>query len=79
MNPLLESVPDCSRTMINITNKLSDTQKKSLKEEIMDEITKKVIKKLMEKLQAQLIRKYKMHSRNIKTPQIKNLRRHRNN
>jgi hypothetical protein len=40
-------VPDPNRTMINITNELSDTDKKCLKEEIMDEI----YEKLMEKLQ----------------------------
>jgi hypothetical protein len=40
-------VPDPNRTMINITNELSDFHRKSLKEKIMDEI----IEKLMEKLQ----------------------------
>jgi hypothetical protein len=66
-------VPDPSRTMINITNELNDAhKKKSLKEKIMDE-------KLMRSYKTWLTRKYKMHSRNIKIPQIKNLRRHRNN
>jgi hypothetical protein len=49
--------------------------KKSLKVEIVDEITEK----LMEKLQDVVNQKYKIYSRNIKTPQIKNLRRHRSN
>jgi hypothetical protein len=35
--------------------------------------------KLMEKLQDKVTRKYKMHSRNFLTPQIKTLKRHRNN
>jgi hypothetical protein len=38
--------PDPNRTMINITNKLSDIKKKSLKEEIMDENIKKHMEKL---------------------------------
>jgi hypothetical protein len=38
--------PDPNRTMINITNELSNTHKTSLKEEVIDEI----IEKLMEKL-----------------------------
>jgi hypothetical protein len=62
-----------NRTMINITNEFSDVHKKTLKEEIMD-----ITEKLMEKLQEQLKRKYKMHSGNINTQQIKTLR-HRNN
>jgi ribosomal protein L29 len=49
--------------------------KKSLKVEIMDEITEK----LMEKLQDMVNQKVQNALRNIKTPQIKNLRRHRNN
>jgi hypothetical protein len=51
------------------------TKKKSLKEEIMEDITEK----FMEKQQDLKTRKYKMHSRNFKTSQIKCLRRHRNN
>jgi hypothetical protein len=38
-----------------------------------------IIEIVIEKLQVQLNRKYKMNSKNIKTPQTKNLRRHRNN
>jgi hypothetical protein len=39
----------------------------------MEEVTEK----LMEKILDMVNQKYKMHSRNFKTPQIKNLRRHR--
>jgi hypothetical protein len=39
-------VPDPNRIMIAITNELSDTHKKSLKEEIMDKITEKLMEKL---------------------------------
>jgi succinate dehydrogenase/fumarate reductase flavoprotein subunit len=42
------SVPDPSRTMINITNELSDAHKKYLKEEIMEKITKKLLEKLQD-------------------------------
>jgi hypothetical protein len=41
-------VPDPNRTMINITNDLSNAHKKLLKEEIMDKITE-IIEKLVEK------------------------------
>jgi hypothetical protein len=68
-------VPDPNETMINVTTEFSDTHKKSLNEEIMGEITEK----LMRSYKTWLTRKCKMHSRNIKTPQKKNLRRHRNN
>jgi hypothetical protein len=64
-----------NRMLINMTNELNDIYKKSLKEEIMDEL----IEILMEKYKRQLNRMYRMNSSNIKTPQIKNLRRHRNN
>jgi hypothetical protein len=59
--------------MINITNELSDAPQKSLKEETMDKITEKLI----ESYKTRLTRKYKMHSRNIKTQKMRNLRRHR--
>jgi hypothetical protein len=62
------SVPDPNRTMINITNEVSDAHKKSLKEKIMDKITKRSYKTWLTR-----------NSRNIMTPQIKNFRRHRNN
>jgi hypothetical protein len=68
-------VPDSDRMMLILNNKWNDIHKKTLKEEIMNEIIEIVI----EKLQVQLNRKYKMNSKNIKTPQTKNLRRHRNN
>jgi hypothetical protein len=38
-------VPYPNRTMISITNELSDAHKKSLNEEIMDEFTEKLMKK----------------------------------
>jgi hypothetical protein len=34
--------------MINVTNELNDTHKKSLKEEIMEEITKKLMRKKLD-------------------------------
>jgi hypothetical protein len=45
-----------------------------LKEEILEEIPEK----FMEKILNMVKQKYKMHSRNFKTPKIKNMRRHRN-
>jgi hypothetical protein len=54
--------------MINVTNEPTKKKerKKSHKEEIMEEITEK----LMERYWAQLTRRYKVHSRNFKTPRI---------
>jgi hypothetical protein len=65
-------VPDPNKTMIN---ELSDSHKKSLKEEIIETS----LRSTWRSYKTQLTRKYKMHSRNFKTPGIKNLRRHRNN
>jgi hypothetical protein len=67
-------VPDPQKTMINVINESSEAHKQSLKEGTIEKITEK----LMEK-QTHLTRKYKMHSRNFKTPKIKNLRRSKNN
>jgi hypothetical protein len=50
--------PDHNRTMVNITNELSDVHKNSLKKKIMKEITEKIMKKLQDRL----TRKYKMQS-----------------
>jgi predicted flavoprotein YhiN len=41
-------VPDPNRTMINVTNELSDSHKKNLQEEIMEEITEKLMEKLQD-------------------------------
>jgi hypothetical protein len=68
-------VPDPNKTMTNVTNEPSDTHKTSLKEEIMEEVTAK----LMEKILNMVNQKVQDAPRNFKTPQIKNLRRHRNN
>jgi cell division ATPase FtsA len=64
-------VPDPNKTMINVTEEPSDAYKKSLKEEILQEITEKLMEKILDMVN-------KMHSRNFKTPKIKNMRRHRN-
>jgi hypothetical protein len=61
--------------MINITNELSDAQKKSLKMEIMDDITEK----LMEKLKDTINQKVQDALRKYQDITIKNLRIHRNN
>jgi hypothetical protein len=62
-----------NKTIINITKEPSDIYKKS-KEEILEEITEK----LMEKTQVTVNQNVQMHSRNFKTPKIKNVRTHRN-
>jgi hypothetical protein len=63
-------VPDLNKTMINVTKEPNDTHIKTLKEEILEDITEK----FMEKIIDMLTRMYKMHSRNFKTPNIKNMR-----
>jgi hypothetical protein len=63
-------VPDLNKTMINATKKPSDTHIKILKEEILEDITKTFIKKILDIV----TRVFKMHSRNFKTPKIKNMR-----
>jgi predicted house-cleaning noncanonical NTP pyrophosphatase (MazG superfamily) len=47
---------------------------KNLSEEFVEEVTDKLVEKILDMVN----QKYKMHSRNFNTPQIKNLRRHRN-
>jgi hypothetical protein len=70
-------VPDPNKTMINVNNEPSDAHKnnpsnrKSWKSSLRRN-TWRSYKKWLTK-------NYKMHSRNFKTPQIKNMRRHRNN
>jgi hypothetical protein len=61
-----------NKKMINVTNESSDAHKKIIKEEILEEITEK----FMEKVLVMLTTTNKMHSRNFKTPKIKNRRRH---
>jgi hypothetical protein len=58
--------------MISVTIEPSDTHKKSLKEEIMEKVTEN----LMEKILIMVNQKVRDE---LKTPQMKNLRRHRNN
>jgi hypothetical protein len=61
--------------MINMTNDLNDVCKEFLKEEIKNElfeILRRSFKRRLKSIQ-------KMTSKNIKTSQIKILRRHRNN
>jgi hypothetical protein len=69
-------VPNPNKTRINVTNVSSDIHKKFLKEEIMKVVIKKLIQKILDMVNHV---KYKMHSRNFKTKQIKNLRKPRNN
>jgi hypothetical protein len=69
-------VHDPNKTMINVTKEHSDTpstQKPSKKKSL-----KKLLRKSWRRYQTWLTRMYKMHSRNFKTPKIKNIRRHRN-
>jgi Ni,Fe-hydrogenase maturation factor len=68
-------VPDPNRTIKNITNEFRNAHKKVLMQEIMDEITEKLTKKL----QNTVDQKVQNVLKNIKTQQIKNLRRHRKN
>jgi predicted transcriptional regulator len=68
-------VPDAKRIMINMTTELHDVHKEFLKKEIMNEF----IEVLMEKLQENVKENIKSNSKNIKTSQLKNLKRHRNN
>jgi hypothetical protein len=62
-------VPDPRKPMKNVTNELSDAHKNSLKEEIME----RLMRNSWRSYKTWLTRKYKTHSRNIKTLQIKNL------
>jgi hypothetical protein len=68
-------VPDPNKTMINVTNEPSHANKNPSKKVSW----KKSLRNSWRSYKTQLTRKYKMHSRNFKTLQIKNLRRHRNN
>jgi predicted house-cleaning noncanonical NTP pyrophosphatase (MazG superfamily) len=64
-------VLDPNKTKINDTKELSNTHRNTLKEEIPQEITEN----FMEKIYNALNQMYKIHSRNFKTPKIKNTRR----
>jgi hypothetical protein len=61
-------VPDPNRTMINITNAHSDTHKKNLSKR---KLWMGSLRNSWRSYKTWLNRKYKMHSRNIKSPQIK--------
>jgi hypothetical protein len=58
--------PDPNRTIINITNKLNDMSTKNLSKR---KLWTRSPKHSWRSYKSWLIRKYKMHSRNIKTPQ----------
>jgi hypothetical protein len=68
-------VPDPNRKIINITNELTDTLKKNLSERKSWTTS---LRNSWRGYKTWLTRKEKMHSRNVKIPQIKNLRRPRN-
>jgi hypothetical protein len=54
-------VPDSNRTMINITNELTNIYKKSLKEEIMDELIEILMEKLQEMVKQNVQNEFKQH------------------
>jgi CTP-dependent riboflavin kinase len=62
-------VPNSNKTKINDAKEPNDVLKSILKEEILQVIT--------ENCMEMLSKTYKRHSRNFKTPKIKNMRRHR--
>jgi hypothetical protein len=66
--------PEYNKTKKNDAKEPNDAHKKNLKEEILQVITKN----FMEVLLVWSTKTYKRHSRNSKTPKIKNTRRHRN-
>jgi hypothetical protein len=63
-------VPDPSKTMVNATNEPSDTHKKNLSKR---KSWKRSLRNSWRSYKTQLTRKYKLHSKNFKTPQIKKL------
>jgi hypothetical protein len=63
-------VPDPKKSKISFTREHSDAHKKTLKEQILYESTEKFMEKTW------VTKMYKLHSRNFKTPKIKNMRRH---
>jgi hypothetical protein len=68
-------IPDPNRTVININNELNDNHRKSLKDDIMDEITEKLMEKLQDMVNQKVQDIFKKYQ-DIKTSQIKILRRH---
>jgi hypothetical protein len=55
--------------MINVTKEPSNAHKNSLKKEITENFMEKILDMVNQNVQ--------MHSRNVKTPKMKNVRRHR--
>jgi uncharacterized FlaG/YvyC family protein len=69
-------VRDLNKTMMNVTKELNyahEKKKKNLKQEIWENRSEEFIKKILD-----MVRTYKMHSRNFKTPKINNMKWHRN-
>jgi hypothetical protein len=64
-------VPNLNETMINVTKKLSNAHKKKPSKK---KSGKKNLRNSWRRYQTWLTRMYKMHSRNFKTPKIKNMR-----
>jgi hypothetical protein len=67
-------VPDSNKTKTNYTKEPNDVHKNRLKEDILQVITENIMEMLLDMVNQM----YKRHSRNFKTPKIKNMRRHRN-
>jgi hypothetical protein len=68
-------VPDPNKTVINVSNEPSDTHKNPS----MGKSWKKSQRNPWRRYQTWLMTKYKRYTRNFNTPQIKNLRKQRNN
>jgi hypothetical protein len=69
-------VPDPDRMMINITNEFKDVHKKNLSKR---KLWMSSLNYSWKSCKRWLNKMYRINSSNIKTPQIKNLRRHRIN
>jgi hypothetical protein len=65
---------DSKKTKINDAKEPNNSHKNILEEEILQVITQNLLEMLLDMLN----KTYKRHSRNFKTPKIKNTRRHRN-
>jgi hypothetical protein len=68
-------VPDPKKTLINITNEPSDSHKKKISKK---KSWKKSLRNSWKRYKTWLTRMHKIHSRNFKTPKIRNRRTHRN-
>jgi hypothetical protein len=66
-------VPEPNKTMTNVTKEPTKKKKPSKRKS-----WKKSLRNSWRRYKTWLTRMYKMHSRNFKTPKIKNMRRHRN-